>query len=55
MSGLKTIFQKSEIYLTWQCCKQNTEFEGILTCETGRLPIPVDEKRIRNGDWHKTV
>lgn len=56
MSGFKTIFHKSELFLFGDAINNGASFAEMFNCPTGSLPmrylgLPVDEKRIRNKHW----
>jgi hypothetical protein len=60
MSGLKINFHKSEVYCLGQAKNRVRQFEEILTCKFGDLPmkylgIPIDEKRLVNSRWNPVV
>jgi hypothetical protein len=60
MSGLKINFHKSEVYCLGQAKNRVRQFEEILTCKSGDLPmkylgIPIDEKRLVSSRWDPVV
>jgi hypothetical protein len=60
MSGLKINFHKSEVYCLGRAKDRVRQFEEILTCKSGDLPmkylgIPIDEKRLSVSRWNPII
>jgi hypothetical protein len=58
MSWLKIDLHKSEVYCLGQAKNRVRQFEEVLTCISGDLPmkylgIPIDEKRLVSSRWKK--
>jgi hypothetical protein len=60
MSGLKINFHKSEVYSLGREKNKVRQFEEVLTCKSGNLPmkylgIPIDGKRMVSSRWNLVV
>jgi hypothetical protein len=60
MSGLNINFHKSEVYCLGRAKDRVRQFEEILTCKSGDLPmkylgIPIDEKRLAVSRWNPII